>query len=204
MMDKGPRRVGVLGGTFDPIHVGHVAAAKQAKEKFGLDIVLFVPSGSPWQKDRYSSAEDRFLMTTLGSAADPAFAVSRIELDRRGPTYTLDTMVTLREFYGPETNFFFIAGADAALNLGTWKDIDRLGEYCEFIAITRSGFDLDGLELGPGWPVVNPLEMEPVDVSATDIRRRVGDGLSIGGLVAPEVARYIEAHGLYRSMAATS
>ncbi|MEA2461657.1 MAG: nicotinate-nucleotide adenylyltransferase [Actinomycetota bacterium] len=204
MMSTGPRRVGVFGGTFDPIHVGHVAAARRAKEEFSLELVVFVPSGHPWQKDHYSSAEDRFMMTTLGSAADQAFAVSRLELDRRGPTYTLDTMVTLRDFYGPTTKLFFITGADAALNLGTWKDVERLAEYCEFIALTRPGFDLDRLERGPGWPVVTPLEMDPVDVSATDIRQRVVDGVSVEGLVVPDVARYIEERGLYRSMGTAS
>src|SRR5919202_4284876 len=103
-----PRRVGVMGGTFDPIHIGHLVAASEAMYRFQLDRVLFVPTGRPWQKERYSAPEDRYAMTLLGAASSPGFAVSRMEIDRRGPTYTADTMQQLRDFYGPEVGLYFI------------------------------------------------------------------------------------------------
>ena len=108
------RRLGVMGGTFDPIHIGHLVAASEALHVFELDRVLFVPTGQPWQKSSYSDAEDRFLMTSLGAATHRCFAVSRIELDRKGPTFTAETMRTLRDFHGADTKLFFILGADAA------------------------------------------------------------------------------------------
>src|SRR5687768_2641792 len=118
-MHSGLKRLGVLGGTFDPIHIGHLIAATEARRAFRLDRVLFVPAGTPWQKSECSDAEDRFMLTTLAVAEDPAFAVSRIELDRKGPTYTVDTMRDLRSFYG-DVELFFIAGADAVAHLGSW------------------------------------------------------------------------------------
>jgi len=187
----------VLGGTFDPLHVAHLAAATQVADAFRLDRVLFVPTGQPWQKSHYSSAEDRFLMTSLGTTGDPRFACSRIEIDRRGPTYTLDTMRMLRGFHGADTEMFFIAGADAVLQLDTWKGIEVLGEYCEIIAVTRPGFEMGEIEERPGWPRVRAFEMEPMDVSATDIRRRVHERDSVEGLVPAPVMDYIEQRGLY-------
>lgn len=197
MLENPPLRLGVLGGTFDPMHVAHVAAADEVLRALTLDRVIFVPAGRPWQKDRYSDAEDRFMMTSLGAAGHPRFAVSRIEIDRRGPTYTLDTMIALREFYGGPTELFFIAGADAVLQLGTWKGIEKLGGYCEIVAVARRGSDLEGFEAREDRPRVRVVEMEPIDISATDIRKRVREGRSIEGMVAPPVAHYIKERRLY-------
>jgi nicotinate-nucleotide adenylyltransferase len=197
MQEGSPRRLGVLGGTFDPLHVGHLAIARDAAAAFDLDRVLFVPTGQPWQKSHYSPAEDRFLMACLGAAGSTDFATSRIEIDRRGPTYTLDTMADLRRFHGEATELFFIAGADAVLKLGTWNGIDELGAFCEVIAVTRKGAELAGFERRAGWPRVHIHEIDPIDVSATDIRARVRAGERIDTLVPPPVARYIEERRLY-------
>jgi nicotinate-nucleotide adenylyltransferase len=114
-----------MGGTFDPIHLGHLIAASEALARLDLDRMLFVPTGRPWQKTRYSDAEDRFIMTSLAAASHPRFAVSRMELDRTGPTYSADTLEQLRLFHGPDIKLFFIIGADAALKLGTWHGLER-------------------------------------------------------------------------------
>ena len=117
------RRLGVMGGTFDPIHLGHLIIASEALHAFDLDRMVFMPTGHPWQKKARSDPEDRYLMTVLGTSGNPRFAVSRMELARVGPTYTADTMGQLREFHGPDTQLFFVAGADAVLKLGTWERI---------------------------------------------------------------------------------
>lgn len=187
----------MFGGTFDPFHVGHLAAAREAIGAFGLERVLFVPTGAPWQKARYSPAEDRFLMTVLGTAADEEFAVSRMEIDREGPTYTADTMEHLRSFYGSSTELLFIAGADAALNLGSWVGLDRLAQLASVVAVHRPGVDLARLRPQPGWPAIRLLEMPGVDVSSTEIRARVARGARVDDFVPPDVLRYVRARGLY-------
>lgn len=193
------RRVGVMGGTFDPIHIGHLIAGSEAMHAFDLDRVTFVPSGHPWQKSDYSEPEDRYMMTLLGAESHTAFAVSRIELDRRGPTYTADTMEQLREFYADAVELFFIAGADAILQLHTWEKLDRLRDLVQMIAVSRPGFDLDRLEQRPEWPRVHVMEMPGVDVSATSIRERVREGRPIDFLVPATVFDYIRKQGLYAS-----
>jgi nicotinate-nucleotide adenylyltransferase len=193
------RRVGVMGGTFDPIHIGHLIAGSEAMHAFDLDRVTFVPSGHPWQKSDYSEPEDRYMMTLLGAESHTAFAVSRIELDRRGPTYTADTMEQLREFYADAVELFFIAGADAILQLHTWEKLDRLRDLVQMIAVSRPGFDLDRLEQRPEWPHVHVMEMPGVDVSATSIRERVREGRPIDFLVPATVFDYIRKQGLYAS-----
>lgn len=196
-MHSHPRRLGVLGGTFDPIHIGHLIAASEARHAFRLDRVLFVPAGRPWQKTDCSDAEDRFMLTTLAVAEDPAFAVSRIELDRKGPTYTVDTLRDLRDFYGA-VEIFFIVGADAAAKIGSWHEVDRLGELTEVIAMVRPGFTLEELDPKPGWPKIHHLDMPLIGVSATDIRRRVRAQEPIDYQVPRAVANYIFEHGLYQ------
>lgn len=196
-MSDRPARIGVLGGTFDPVHVGHLVAASKALGAFHLDRVIFMPTGQPWQKSSYSNSEDRWLMAALAAVSHGGFAVSRLELDRQGPTYTAETMQEMRDFYGPGTRLFFIAGADAVLRLGTWKGVERLKGVTELIAVTRSGFGLESLEAAPGWPEVHVMDMPPVDVSATDIRRMVQEGLPIEDLVPAAVAHYIRDRGLY-------
>ena len=187
-----PSKLGILGGTFDPIHIGHLIAASEALDRFGLDLVLFVPAGQPWQKRKVTSAEHRFVMTTLAVSPHPSFAVSRMELDRRGPTYTADTLQALRELYA-EAEFFFIAGVDALARLDTWHDVERVKELARLIAadrpLSKGSQDLpDGVEM---------LEMPLIGVSATDIRRRVKDERPIEFLVPDPVATYIRQHGLY-------
>lgn len=191
------RRLGVMGGTFDPIHVGHLVAASEALYAFELDRVVFVPTGQPWQKSSYSDAEDRFMMTSLGAATHRCFAVSRIELDRKGPTYTADTMRTLKDFHGADTELFFILGADAALRFGTWRHVEGLADHTELIAVTRPGFALGQIETDDSWPRIHLMEMPDIDVSATDIRARVRSGRPIDYLVPSSVVSYIHDRGLY-------
>ena len=191
------RRLGVMGGTFDPIHNGHISVAEQVIDLFELDRVLFVPAGSPWQKDGFSGAEDRWMMTVLAAATDPRFEASRMEIDRGGPTYTVDTMAILSDFYGPGAKLFFVAGVDAVLTLGTWHRHDGLAALCEVIAVRRPGFDAAPLRAGDDWPKVHVAATSEVDVSSTEIRRRVREGLPVDGLVPPPVAAYIQEQGLY-------
>jgi nicotinate-nucleotide adenylyltransferase len=192
-----PSRVGVLGGTFDPIHVGHLIAASEAAYRFELDRVLFVPAARPWQKSSFSDPEDRFMMTALAVEGHPLFAASRVELDRRGPTYTADTMASLRDFYGSDTRLFFVAGADAVANLPTWEKLDALRELAEFISVTRPGVSAS-IESSDGLPTIHQMDIPGVDISATEIRRRVTSGMPIDYLVPPRVASYIKAHGLFQ------
>ena len=196
------RRLGVMGGTFDPIHDGHVSMAAALLDLFELDRVLFVPAGRPWQKEGYSAAEDRWTMTVLAAATHPRFAASRMEIDRKGPTYTVDTMAILRDFYGPDAALFFIAGVDAVLTLGTWHGVAGLAKLAEVIAVPRPGFDATALRPAPEWPRIHVADLPEVDVSSTEIRRRVREGLPIEGLVPPVVAEYIGEHGLYRPASA--
>ncbi len=191
------QRVGVMGGTFDPIHIGHLVAAAEALHVFHLDRVVFVPTGQPWQKTNYSDAEDRFMMASMGAATHRAFAVSRIELDRKGPTFTADTMRTLKEFHGSDTSLFFILGADAALRVGTWKKVEGLAESTELIAVTRPGFALGQIETDESWPRIHTMEMPGIEISATDVRRRVRAGRPIDYLVPGAVVSYIQERGLY-------
>lgn len=196
-MEQVIERLGVMGGTFDPIHVGHLVATSEVAHVMRLDRVMFVPTGQPWQKERYSDPEDRYMMTVLGVTHDSRFVVSRAELDRRGPTYTVDTMGVLRDFHGPGTDLLFIVGADAAMRLGTWNRIEELADLAELVAVTRPGTDLGALEPEPRWPKINIVEMPGIDISATDIRARVRAGRPIDYLVPPPVTRYIRERGLY-------
>jgi nicotinate-nucleotide adenylyltransferase len=192
-------RVGVLGGTFDPIHVGHLVAASEALHELRLDLVMFVPTGQPWQKDSFSNPEDRYQMTIIGTAPHRRFAASRMEIDRIGPTFTIDTMQALRDFHGEGTDLFFIIGADAVLKLDTWHRFEGLEKLAEIIAVTRPGFDLDALRPQPDWPHVHVLEMPRIDISSTEIRERVRTGRPIEYLVPAAVGRYISENGLYLS-----
>jgi nicotinate-nucleotide adenylyltransferase len=190
-------RLGVFGGTFDPPHNGHFSIAAEVASAKDLDCVLFVPAAQPWQKSQYSPAEDRFMMTVLGARCDPRFAVSRIELDRKGPTYTVETLSALEELCGPAVEFFFILGIDAAKNLTTWYRAEDLARVAGFLAVTRPGFDASGLKRSTGEPRVEVVEVSPVDVSSTEIRAAVREGRSIDHLVPADVADYISTRGLY-------
>lgn len=199
MASTAPGRIGVFGGTFDPIHIGHLVAAREALHAFQLDRVIFVPAARPWQKEAAADAEDRFMMVTFAAAYHPAFAVSRIELDRAGPTYTADTLEVFRERW-PGAKLFFIAGADAIAKLDEWVRFDALADLAEMIAVTRPGIDLERAGSRPGWPVVHPLAIPGIDVSATVVRRRASVGQPIDFLVLPEVARYVREKGLYQDL----
>ncbi|MFN2526735.1 MAG: nicotinate-nucleotide adenylyltransferase [Actinomycetota bacterium] len=190
-------RLGIMGGTFDPIHLGHLVAASEALHHFSLDQIIFIPAARPWQKDFYSDAEDRFLMTTFAASSHPRFAVSRMELDRKGPTYTYETMALLREFHGESVKLFFIVGADAVLKLGSWHGLENLRPLASLIAVGRVGHDLQALTPEEGWPEVNLMEMPPIGISSTDIRERVRSGRPIDYLVPHQVAAYIREQGLY-------
>ena len=192
-------RVGVFGGTFDPVHVGHVVAAVDVRAAVELDRVVMVVAGDPWQKSTEAPAEDRFLMTVLGTASHSRFEVSRVEIDRKGPTYTADTMETLHDFYDGAVELTFIAGADTVLGLGSWEKLDRLAELAEVVVVSRPGFDLTDLDPAPNWPKIHLVEMPQVEVSSTEIRDRVRNSLPIDYLVPLEVAAYISDHGLYMS-----
>jgi len=196
MEEQQVRRLGVFGGTFDPIHMGHLVAASEALHAFQLDRVLFVPAGQPWQKQGYSPAEDRYLMTMLGTVGHPRFAVSRIELDRRGPTYTADTLQSLRDLLG-DLELFFIAGTDAAQNLGTWHDVARVARLAELIVVTRPGAAVADVASGEALPKTHLLTIPGVAVSATEVRQRVREARPIDYLVPREVALHIRQQGLY-------
>ena len=192
-------RLGVMGGTFDPIHHGHLVAASEVAAVFDLDEVVFVPTGQPWQKvgERHvSDAEHRYLMTVIATASNPRFAVSRVDIDRGGTTYTIDTLADLAQEY-PDSDFYFITGADALAQIAQWKDADKLFEQAHFIGVTRPGHNLSD----PGLPreSVSLLEVPAMAISSTDCRSRVEDGKPVWYLVPDGVVQYINKYGLYRS-----
>jgi len=193
-----------MGGTFDPVHFGHLVTAEEALVQFNLDKVVFMPTGRPVRKTHrhVSSAEDRYLMTVIATASNPDFEVSRLEIDRPGDTYTVDTMLQLREIYGPRTELFFISGADAVREILTWKDAGRFAELCTFIAATRPGFDTDlgSLESreGAAVPRVEAMAVPALAISSSDIRDRVSARRPVRYLLPEAVAAYIEKNGLYR------
>ncbi|HYZ93879.1 MAG TPA: nicotinate-nucleotide adenylyltransferase [Actinomycetota bacterium] len=189
-----------MGGTFDPIHHGHLLAAEEARHAFSLDKVLFVPAGNPWQKDDkdVTPGEQRLEMTKLATDGNPSFEVSRLELDREGPTYTIDTLRAVRE-QQPDDELFFITGADAISQILTWKDPSDVLDLATFVAVTRPGHRLDDAgSQGAGERIV-VLEIPALAISSTDIRRRVAEGRPIRYLVPDAVARYIADHGLYKT-----
>jgi nicotinate-nucleotide adenylyltransferase len=194
-----------MGGTFDPVHFGHLVTAEEALVQFNLDKVVFMPTGRPVRKTHrhVSSAEDRYLMTVIATASNPDFEVSRIEIDRPGDTYTVDTMLQLREIHGPRAELFFISGADAVREILTWKDAARVAELCTFIAATRPGFEVDlgpveALEPGSFAPRVELMEVPALSISSSDIRDRVATRRPVRYLLPEAVAAYIEKNGLYR------
>jgi nicotinate-nucleotide adenylyltransferase len=191
-----------MGGTFDPIHYGHLVTAEEALWQFSLDEVLFVPTGQPWMKDRpgVSPAEHRYLMTVIAVSSNPHFSVSRLEIERGGPTYTVETLRALREHYGEKTELFFVTGADAILEIFQWKDSDEALELARFIAATRPGYDIARFEAQAptSHPNVEVMTVPALAISSTDIRRRVGEGSPIRYLVPEGVKTYIEKTGLYR------
>lgn len=195
------RRVGVMGGTFDPIHHGHLVAASEVQWRFQLDEVIFVPTGQPWQKaDRVvTAAEDRYLMTVIATASNNRFAASRVDIDRDGPTYTIDTLWDLHEA-GPEDELYFITGADALEAILSWREVDELFRLAHFVGVTRPGYHLDGHHLPSG--SVSLIEVPAMSISSTDCRSRVAAGQPVWYLVPDGVVQYIAKRRLYRTLEA--
>lgn len=185
-----------MGGTFDPIHVGHLVTAEEALHQFALDEVVFVPTGRPWMKehDVVASAEDRYAMTAIGIEPEPRFRVSRLEVDRGGPTYTVDTLRALRDEV-PGAELFFITGADAMLEIMRWKEPQTVFDLAHFIAATRPGYDVAAFD---AMPDVTVMRIPALAISSTDIRARVREGRPIRFLVPEGVEAHIRAAGLYR------
>jgi len=190
-------RIGVMGGTFDPIHHGHLVAASEAAARFDLDEVVFVPTGEPSFKQgmRVTAAEHRYLMTVVATASNPRFTVSRVEIDRPGLTYTIDTLRELRR-QRPDAELFFVTGADALQQILQWRDADQLWELAHFVGVTRPGHVLSG----DGLPAdgVSLLEIPALAISSTDVRARVGRGEPVWYLVPDGVVQYIAKYDLYR------
>ena len=185
-----------MGGTFDPVHHGHLVAGSEVAHIFGLDEVVFVPTGQPYQKDgkSVSAAEDRYLMTVIATASNPRFSVSRVDIDRPGPTYTIDTLRDLHA-RGTETDLYFITGADALANILTWHDVDALFSLAHFIGCTRPGHRLTGQGLPDG--KVSLVEIPALAISSSECRHRVAAGEPVWYLVPDGVVQYIAKRGLY-------
>ncbi len=190
------RAVGVMGGTFDPIHHGHLVAASEVAHRYRLDEVVFVPTGDPWQKSSPISSEHRYLMAVIATAEDPRFTVSRVDIDRDGPTYTVDTLADLQEHYGPRVRLHFITGADALAQFRTWRDPERILAQAELIGVTRPEHELSAADLPAS--DVSVVAVTALAISSTEIRRRVRDDLPIEYLLPRGVAAYVRKHSLYR------
>ena len=197
------RRLGVMGGTFDPVHHGHLVAASEVASRFALDEVVFVPTGQPWQKrdTPVTPAEHRYLMTVIATAANPQFTVSRVDIDRPGPTYTIDTLRDLRAERGSDVELFFITGADALAQILGWRAAPELFELAHFVGVDRPGHELsvDGLPVDR----VSLLEVPAMAISSTDCRERARRGEPVWYLVPDGVVQYIAKHGLYPATAPT-
>ena len=198
-------KIAIMGGTFDPIHMGHLVTAEAVRHEFKIDEVLFVPTGNPPHKAGMgiTPAEQRYLMTVLATAANAHFNVSRIEIDRKGTTYTIDTIKELRTLYGPDTQLYFITGADAVHEILTWKNSEELLQMCTFVAVTRPGYKKQQLithidELRSQYhSSIKFLEVPALAISSSDIRARVKNEAPIKYLVTSAVENYIYKHKLY-------
>jgi nicotinate-nucleotide adenylyltransferase len=191
----GNLRLGVMGGTFDPIHYGHLVAANEAAAQFELDKVIFVPTGDPWQKSGISAAVHRFEMTKLAIAGNPDFEISDVDVKRNGPTYTVDTLQDLKLQF-QDAELFFITGADAISQILTWKDVEKIWSLAHFVGVSRPGHTL----IVPKSPlgVVSLLEIPALAISSTDIRARVEVGKPIEYLLPDSVISYIQKNSLYQ------
>ncbi len=198
--------VGIMGGTFDPVHIGHLVTAEEAREQYKLDKVLFVPAGQPPHKDQgvISGSEHRYLMTVLAVINNPFFEVSRFEIDKNKPSYTIDTVRHFFNILGKDVNIFFITGADAILEILTWHDYKELLDFCTFIAASRPGYSLKKISerIKPHYPAVlrkvHLLENPAMAVSSTFIRERIRSGQTIKYLTTEAVEHYIYKNSLYK------
>jgi nicotinate-nucleotide adenylyltransferase len=189
-----------MGGTFDPIHHGHLVAASEVASRFELDEVVFVPTGQPWQKaERHvSSAEDRYLMTVIATASNPRFTVSRVDIDRPGMTYTVDTLRDVRAERGGDVDLYFITGADALAQILTWRDAERLFDLAHFVGCTRPGVELASPIIAQlPQDRVTVMEIPALAISSTDCRLRVGEQEPIWYLVPDGVVQYVSKRKLY-------
>jgi nicotinate-nucleotide adenylyltransferase len=191
-----------MGGTFDPIHHGHLVAASEVQARFDLDEVMFLPTGQPYEKGRVSPAEDRYLMTVIATASNPRFHVSRADIDRDGPTYTVDTLRDMRAVYGQSAELYFITGADALSRILSWKDALTMLGLAHFIGVTRPGFELSKAHLPP--ESVTLVEVPAMAISSSDCRKRVAQDLPVWYLVPDGVVQYINKRGLYRDSGITA
>ncbi|MBP2212196.1 nicotinate-nucleotide adenylyltransferase [Rhodococcus ruber] len=198
------RRVGVMGGTFDPIHHGHLVAASEVADRYDLDEVVFVPTGHPWQKSGHdvSTAEDRYLMTVIATASNPQFSVSRVDIEREKATYTVDTLRDLRALM-PDAQLYFITGADAMASILSWQDWAELFELARFVGVSRPGYDLHVEHLAEHLAklpsdTVGLVEIPALAISSTDCRTRVREHRPIWYLVPDGVVQYISKRNLYR------
>lgn len=206
-----------MGGTFDPIHNGHLVAASEVAHRFKLDEVIFVPTGRPWQKDQAESkpghrpvspAEDRYLMTVIATASNPQFSVSRVDIERNGDTYTVDTLRDLRAIL-PDAELFFITGADALESILSWQNWEGLFELAHFIGVSRPGYELNATHLAQHLETLPPdtlqmLEIPALAISSTDCRERAHAGRPVWYLVPDGVVQYINKRQLYRTRRASS
>ncbi|MEV4349359.1 nicotinate-nucleotide adenylyltransferase [Actinoplanes sp. NPDC049596] len=192
----GGRRIGIMGGTFDPIHHGHLVAASEVQARFDLDEVVFVPTGQPYEKGKVSPAEDRYLMTVIATASNPRFHVSRADIDRDGPTYTIDTLRDMRSVYGADSTLYFITGADALSRILGWKSAMEMFSLAHFVGVTRPGFELTDEHLPRD--SVTLVEVPAMAISSTDCRARATAGKPVWYLVPDGVVQYINKRGLYR------
>ncbi len=191
-------KLAIMGGTFNPPHLGHLICAEEAYDHFKFDKMIFVPSARPPHKDdtEIPDAQHRFKMTLLAIRDNPHFEVSRIELDRPGRSYSIETVREFKRKYGQNTQIYWIIGADSVLDMFIWKDVDELLSICNFVAINRPGYDLSKADQR-FLEKVQLFKVTAVDISASEIRRRVWEGKSIRYLVPPDVENYIYENGLY-------
>ncbi|MDY6996940.1 MAG: nicotinate-nucleotide adenylyltransferase [Actinomycetota bacterium] len=199
------RRLGVMGGTFDPIHNGHLVAASEVADLFDLEEVLFVPTGQPWQKRsrQVSAAEDRYLMTVIATASNPRFSVSRVDIDRGGPTYTKDTLRDLRRL-NPDAELYFITGADALASILSWQNWEEMFAIAKFIGVNRPGYELDGKHISAAMAelpadALHLVEVPALAISSTDCRVRAEQSRPIWYLVPDGVVQYVAKRDLYRT-----
>ncbi|MFC2144765.1 nicotinate-nucleotide adenylyltransferase [Actinomycetota bacterium] len=204
-----PKKIGIMGGTFNPVHHGHLVTAQEALDQFGLDEVIFIPTGDPPHKieDLLAHAEDRYLMTVIATSSNSSFFVSRVEIDRKGKSYTIDTVKELRKIFGSDSELYFITGADAILEILTWKNTREIVTLAKFIAATRPGYDLSKIK-GLKTTLFDSeekadrrifvMEIPALAISSTNIRQRIKNRRPVNYLVPEGVNNYILKHGLYK------
>ena len=199
-----------MGGTFDPIHNGHLVAASEVANLFELDEVVFVPTGQPWQKQGrlVSPAEDRYLMTVIATASNPRFSVSRVDIDRAGPTYTKDTLRDLRDL-NADADLYFITGADALASILTWQGVEELFDLARFVGVSRPGYELDGQHIAAALRELPPdaltlVEVPALAISSTDCRKRAEENRPIWYLVPDGVVQYVTKRRLYAAQPITT